>query len=66
MNLDTAWVLVRRTDGCFVAVRGRKSSYTRNVQHAQLFASRSEAENNSCYQSESPIPLRELFEGYHA
>lgn len=51
------YVLVRHSDGKFVAQPGSEHSYTKDLQQARIFPSRDAAEGDRCVESESVQPL---------
>jgi len=60
------FVIQRTADGGtyqnqFVAVAGRKSSYTPHLQFAQRFQTKESAEANQCVGNEKIVPLDEAF-----
>lgn len=55
------YVLIRTTDGAFVACPGSAGRYTRSLQGAQLFKTRDEAARNACPGNEYVVPLRDAF-----
>lgn len=47
MSANGRYILVR-SDGCFVAQRGSRHSYTCDLRKAQRFSTREDAEFNQC------------------
>jgi len=54
--------VLERTDqgGGYVAKPGRKHSYTHELQHAQTFYTKEEAEKNSCVKNEIVVDLDDI------
>ena len=54
--------VIKRTDqgGGYVAKRGLKESYTKNIQKVRTFATIEEAERNLCIGNEIVVPVDEI------
>ena len=59
----SGFVLVRTSDGKYVAPPGQERSYTERLEDARVFASREMAERERCVDSEYVRSLESLLEG---
>lgn len=57
------YVIKRRPDGAYVAPSGSKSSYTRVLQNARVFATKEAAEGNRCPENEYVVPVEDELKG---
>jgi len=57
------FLLKRISDGRFVAKRGRANSYTFDITHVRIFATRGAAERDRCVENEIIVPLEDLMKG---
>lgn len=58
---DSPFIIQRNEDGKYVALPGRKHSYTNRLQEARVFHSMSEAKREKCG-NETILPLRQAFQ----
>ena len=59
----SSFVLVRASDGKYVAPPGRQRSYTGRLEEARVFASREAAERERCADSEHVRSVESLLGG---
>lgn len=59
----TGWVLRNSDTREYVAVRGFEHSYTRSLEHAQVFLTEEEARKDCC-QNEIPVKIDSLLSGF--
>jgi hypothetical protein len=54
--------VIKRTDqgGGYVAKRGLKESYTKDIEKVRVFATRKRAEESLCIENEVVVPMDEI------
>lgn len=55
-----AYVLIRTTDGAFVARKGSASSYTNKLQHAEVYSTKESANNDRCPENEQSVHIDDI------